>query len=66
MFHTGDAIAIGPYPAETLDLLLSEPKIECVMGNHEAYFVEGLPQPRPEWMSEGGCSSAMDAPTAGK
>ena len=53
VFHTGDAIAIGPYPVECLDLLLSEPKLECVMGNHDAYFVEGLPRPRPEWMSEG-------------
>ena len=53
IFHTGDVIAIGPYPAESLDLLFDEPKTECVMGNHEAYFVNGLPEPRPAWMSEG-------------
>lgn len=53
VFHTGDAIGIGPYPAETVDLLLSEPTLACVMGNHEAYFVDGLPDPRPAWMSVG-------------
>ena len=53
IFHTGDAIAIGPYPMECLDLLFSTPGVQCVMGNHEAYLIDGLPQPRPEWMSEG-------------
>src|SRR3954454_21809972 len=45
--HTGDAFAIGPYPAECLDVLLNTPKLECVMGNHDAWFVDGLPQPQP-------------------
>jgi predicted phosphodiesterase len=53
LFSTGDAIAIGPYPAECLDLLLSTPGLACVRGNHETWLVDGLPQPRPEWMSEG-------------
>lgn len=53
LFHTGDAIAIGPCPAECLDLLLSTPKAHFVMGNHEAYFVYGLPIPQPAWMSDG-------------
>ena len=53
LFHTGDAIAIGPYPAECLDLLLSTPNIQFVSGNHETYFVEGLPSPQPAWMSDG-------------
>src|ERR1041385_7324971 len=52
IFHTGDAIGIGPVPAETLDLLLETPRLQCVMGNHEAWFVEGLPQPQPPWMSD--------------
>ncbi len=52
LVHTGDAIAIGPYPAETLDLLLSIPDIMLVMGNHDAWFADGLPEPRPDWMSE--------------
>src|SRR5262245_11592812 len=51
--HTGDAIGIGPHPAECLDLLLNTPNLDCVMGNHDAWFVEGLPQPQPAWMSEG-------------
>ncbi|MCX6355579.1 MAG: metallophosphoesterase family protein [Candidatus Aureabacteria bacterium] len=53
IFHTGDAIAIGPYPAECLDLLLNTPRIQFVMGNHETYFVNGVPEPRPAWMSAG-------------
>lgn len=53
IFHTGDAIAIGPYPAECLDLLLGTPHIRFVIGNHETYFVDGLPTPQPAWMSDG-------------
>ena len=51
--HTGDAIAIGPQPAECLDLLLATPNVQCIMGNHESYFVNGLPEPQPSWMSDG-------------
>ncbi|MBN1400545.1 MAG: metallophosphoesterase family protein [Anaerolineae bacterium] len=53
ILHTGDAIGIGPYPAECLDLLLNTPRLQCLMGNHESYFVDGLPVPRPAWLSEG-------------
>jgi predicted phosphodiesterase len=53
VYHLGDAIGIGPYPAECLDLLLSSPGMRFVMGNHDAWFVSGLPDPRPSWMSEG-------------
>jgi predicted phosphodiesterase len=53
LFHTGDAIAIGPQPAECLDLLLRAPNPCFVGGNHEDYYVEGIPHPRPPWMSEG-------------
>ncbi len=52
-FHLGDAIGIGPYPAECLDLLLHMPEIHLLMGNHDAWFVDGLPDPRPPWMSDG-------------
>jgi hypothetical protein len=45
--------ASPPYPAECLELLLATPRLRCVMGNHEAGFAFGLPQPRPHWMSEG-------------
>jgi predicted phosphodiesterase len=44
IYHTGDAIAIGPYSAECLDRLLHHvPRIQCVMGNHDAWFAFGLP-----------------------
>lgn len=51
--HTGDALAIGPYPAECLDLLLNTPDVRLLMGNDESWFVEGLPEPQPAWMSDG-------------
>ena len=53
LVHTGDAIAIGPYPSETLDLLLSTPNTRFTKGNHDQWFAEGLPNPLPEWMGEG-------------
>ena len=31
IYHTGDAIGIGPYPAETLDCLLNTPSLYFVM-----------------------------------
>jgi predicted phosphodiesterase len=51
--HLGDAVGIGPFPAETLRLLLSLPNLWAVQGNHDAWLAYGLPDPRPEWMSEG-------------
>jgi predicted phosphodiesterase len=51
--HTGDAIGIGPFPAEVLDRLLNTTGVRLVMGNHDAWFAFGLPSPRPSWMSEG-------------
>jgi len=39
--HTGDAIGIGPHPAECLDLLLNR-GVALVMGNHDSYFAFGL------------------------
>jgi predicted phosphodiesterase len=53
LFHLGDAIGIGPFPAECLDVLLNLPKARFVIGNHDEYFAFGLPQPRPRWMSDG-------------
>lgn len=47
IYHTGDAIGIGPYPAECLDLLLSTPRMRCLIGNHDAWFAFGLPDPWP-------------------
>ncbi len=53
IYHTGDAIGIGPFPAEVLDRLLHTPDVRPVMGNHDALFVHGLPGPRPAQMSAG-------------
>ncbi len=53
IYHTGDVIGIGPFPAECLDRLLATPHIHLLMGNHDAWFAFGLPRPRPTWMSDG-------------
>jgi predicted phosphodiesterase len=53
LIHTGDAIAIGPYPQECLELLLSIPNARFTLGNHEIYYLHGLPTPQPAWMSDG-------------
>ncbi len=39
--HLGDAIDLGPWPAETLDFLQSE-GVELVRGNHDEYPILGL------------------------
>jgi predicted phosphodiesterase len=53
VYHTGDAIGIGPFPAEVLDRLLHEPGLHPVMGNHDAWFAFGLPDPGPPGMGQG-------------
>ncbi len=53
IYHTGDAIAIGPYPSECMDLLLSIPNVCMIMGNHDAWFAHGLPNPPPSWVDNG-------------
>ncbi|MEM7531885.1 MAG: metallophosphoesterase family protein [Chloroflexota bacterium] len=53
LVHTGDAIAIGPHPAECLDMLLNTPNSQCLMGNHDVWFARGLPALQPSWMSDG-------------
>jgi len=50
IFHTGDAIGVGPFPAQTLDLLLNTPKMRFVMGDFDALFVDGLPEAAPPGM----------------
>lgn len=36
IFHTGDAIGIGPIPAESLELLLSTSRVHLICGNHNS------------------------------
>jgi predicted phosphodiesterase len=50
VYCLGDVIGIGPYPAECLALLLADPTVRCVMGNHDAWFATGLPEPLPPGM----------------
>lgn len=49
--HLGDAIGIGPHPAEVLELLIQRDVIG-LMGNHDELLALGLPEARPSWMSE--------------
>lgn len=43
IYHLGDAIAIGPFPREALELLLDQPKAHFILGNHDEYFAFGIP-----------------------
>lgn len=53
IFHVGDVVGIGPFPAECLERMLNVTKLEFVMGNHDAWFANGLPKPQPAWLSDG-------------
>jgi putative phosphoesterase len=53
IIHTGDAIAIGPFPAECVELLMNMSNVRFLRGNHDSYFVDGLPNPQPSSMSDG-------------
>lgn len=50
IIHLGDAIDLGPWPAETLDFLAAE-SIESVRGNHDEYPILGLPDATRRTMS---------------
>ncbi len=41
------------HPAECLDLLFNTPRIQFTVGNHDLYFIHGLPTPQPTNMSNG-------------
>ena len=52
IYHAGDLISIGPYPAEVVDLARSR-GVHCVQGNHEAWVTRGLPlDPNPPYMDD--------------
>ncbi len=53
--HTGDAIGIGPHPREVLEHIQRTQDLVLIMGNHDAMYCEGIPQPLPDWMSVGEC-----------
>lgn len=52
IYHTGDAVGIGPYPAECVERLRAV-GARCVMGNHEAYCLDLLPHDGASGMSAG-------------
>lgn len=43
IIHLGDVVGIGPYPSECLERMLNVTHLEFVMGNHDAWFANGLP-----------------------
>ncbi len=52
IYHAGDLIAIGPYPAEVVDLARAR-GVRCVKGNHEEWVGRGLPaEPVPSMDAE--------------
>ena len=42
IYHAGDLFAIGPYPAEVVDLAIST-GMRCVLGNHDELVLKGIP-----------------------
>ena len=53
IIHLGDLVGIGPYPKECLDLVATNDRVEFIMGNHDFWYANGLPDPIPKWMSPG-------------
>ncbi len=52
VIHTGDLIAIGPFPSECIQLAMTVKDLYALIGNHEQYLLHGIPEPRPASMSE--------------
>lgn len=53
LVHTGDAVAIGPYSRECVQLLRDMPNVELLMGEHDAWLAHGLASPNPPWLTPG-------------
>ncbi|MEM8487063.1 MAG: metallophosphoesterase family protein [Bacteroidota bacterium] len=53
LYHAGDAIGIGPFPQEVIEVLSELNSAKFVQGNHDALFVHGIPDPRPTRISDG-------------
>lgn len=52
IYHTGDAVGAGPFPAEVLDRLLHTSGVRLLMGNHDELCAFGVPDPQPGWMDD--------------
>jgi putative phosphoesterase len=44
IIHTGDALGIGPFPSETLELFASTKNCRMILGNHENYQITFFPE----------------------
>ncbi|OGS15533.1 MAG: hypothetical protein A2234_08175 [Elusimicrobia bacterium RIFOXYA2_FULL_58_8] len=51
-FHTGDAVGLGPWPVETIELLGEIPRLNLLTGNHDAWMCGGLPKGAAPWLEE--------------
>ncbi|MDQ7772960.1 MAG: metallophosphoesterase family protein [Elusimicrobiales bacterium] len=51
-FHTGDAVGIGPWPGETVDMLGEMPRLHLLTGNHDAWLCGGLPEGSARWLAD--------------
>lgn len=53
VIHMGDAIGIGPHPREVVELLLDQPNVVLLMGNHDELFAFDQLHDPPGWISAG-------------
>lgn len=51
-FHTGDAVGLGPWPAETIELMEETPRLHLLAGNHEGWMCGGVPKGSARWLEE--------------
>ena len=49
--HLGDAVGIGPFPVECVDLLHSMPNMRFVRGNHDEDHDQQLLPAHQQWLS---------------
>lgn len=52
VYHLGDLIGIGPFPKECLELVGKQDNVKLIMGNHDAWYANGLGDPYPPYMNE--------------
>lgn len=51
-FHTGDAVGLGPWPAEAVELLQGLPRLHLLAGNHEGWLCGGVARGSARWLEE--------------
>lgn len=51
-FHTGDAVGLGPWPAETIEALEEIPRLQLLSGNHDAWMCGGIPKGSARWLED--------------